>query len=141
MTSAVLDTNILASGTVSAINPPGQILNAWRDGKFLLITSEHIITELEHVFQKPYFQKYLANDQIQAFTDLLRNEALVIPITVKVHGVATHPEDDLTISTALSAHADYLVTGDQHLLHKVGKDYKDIKILTPKEFLPKLDLL
>ena len=43
MISAVLDTNVLASGTVSASNPPGLIMNAWRDGRFLLVTSDHII--------------------------------------------------------------------------------------------------
>src|SRR5258708_32089622 len=75
MISAVLDTNVLASGTVSALNAPGQILNAWRTGYFMLVTSEHIIKELKQVFQKPYFQKYITNDQIDAFIDLLRNEA------------------------------------------------------------------
>lgn len=42
MISAVLDTNILASGTVTAVTPPGQILDRWRDGQFELVVSEHI---------------------------------------------------------------------------------------------------
>ncbi|SRR5258708_4064495 len=135
MISAVLDTNVLASGTVSALNAPGQILNAWRTGYFMLVTSEHIIKELKQVFQKPYFQKYITNDQIDAFIDLLRNEALVTPITVKIHGIATHPEDDLTLATAVSARTNYLVTGDQPLLRKVGNIYQGVTLLTPNEFL------
>lgn len=138
MISAVLDTNVLASGTVSSMNAPGQILNAWRAGHFMLMTSEHIINELEHVFQKPYFQKYINNDQIGSFIDLLRNEALVIPITVKIHDVTTHPEDDLTLATAVSAKANYSVTGDQPLLHKIGNAYQGVTLLTPSDFLKQL---
>lgn len=138
MISAVLDTNVLASGTVTATTPPGQILDAWRAGQFELITSEHIIEELGQTFQKPYFKNHLNNSDIASFIDLLQNEAIVTPITVRIKGVATHPEDDLTIAAALSAKADYLVTGDQPLLHKVGNSYRGITILTPSDFLKTL---
>ncbi len=50
MIKAVLDTNILASGTVSAFNPPGKILDAWRTDQFELVTSEYILSELEPDF-------------------------------------------------------------------------------------------
>ena len=135
MISAVLDTNVLASGTVTAANAPGQILDAWHARKFELVTSAHIINELTRTFQKPYFRNYLTNQAVTNFIDLLQNEAFVTPITVKVQGVATHPEDDLTIATALSAKADYLVTGDQSLLNKVGDSYKGVVLTNPNDFL------
>ena len=135
MISAVLDTNVLASGTISAANAPGQILNAWHARKFELVTSAHIIDELTRTFQKPYFQKRLSSKATTNFIDLLQNEAFVTPIIVKVQNVATHPEDDLTIATALSAKADYLVTGDQSLLNKVGNSYKGVILTTPSDFL------
>ncbi|OGD95198.1 putative toxin-antitoxin system toxin component, PIN family, partial [Candidatus Curtissbacteria bacterium RIFCSPLOWO2_01_FULL_37_9] len=86
-------------------------------------------------FQKPYFQKRLSSKATTNFIDLLQNEAFVTPIIVKVQNVATHPEDDLTIATALSAKADYLVTGDQSLLNKVGNSYKGVILTTPSDFL------
>lgn len=135
MISAVLDTNVLASGTVTAATPPGQILDAWRAGQFVLVISEHIIEELSRTFQKPYFQKRLSSKAVANFIDLLQNEAFITPIVVKVQGVATHPEDDLTIATALSAKADYLVTGDQSLINKVGNSYKGVILTTPSDFL------
>ena len=135
MISAVLDTNVLASGTVSAANAPGQILDAWHARKFELVTSTHIIGELSRTFQKPYFQKRLSSKATANFIDLLQNEAFVTPIIVKVQNVATHPEDDLTIATALSAKADYLVTGDQPLLNKVGNFYQGVTLTTPIDFL------
>ncbi len=138
MISAVLDTNVLASGTVSAANAPGQILNAWRARKFELVTSQHIINELLQTFQKPYFKNRLTNQAITNFIDLLQNESFVTPMTVKVQGVATHPEDDLTIAAALSAKVDYLVTGDKLLLNKLGNSYQGVSITSPNDFLRNL---
>lgn len=141
MISAVLDTNVLASGTVSAFNAPGHILDAWRAGQFELITSEHILTELERTFQKPYFQKYIKSNQVNALMDLLRNEAFVTPIIVNIQSVATQPEDDIILAVAVSSKAEYLVTGDGPLLRKVGKSYQGIKLVTPNEFLKVLQQL
>lgn len=138
MISAVLDTNVLASGTVTAANPPGQILDAWHTGQFELVTSKYIIDELSRTFKKPYFQRRLSTKAIANLIDLLQNGSFVTPITIEVHGVATHPEDDLTISAALSAKADYLVTGDQQLLNKVGNSYRGVILNTPNDFLKKL---
>lgn len=135
MISAVLDTNILASGTITAATAPGQILDAWRDGQFELVVSVHIIDELERTLQKPYFQTHLKPSYTAAFFDLLQNEATIILITAHVQNVATHPEDDLTLATAVSAKADYLVTGDGPLLRKVGPTYQGVNLVTPQKFL------
>ena|SRR5258708_24946904 len=135
MITAVLDTNVLASGTVSASTSPGQILNAWRDSKFELVISQHIINELIRTLNKPYFQDRLDSSTISSFIDLLQNEAMVTPITVTIQGVATHPEDDLTLATAVSAQTDYLVSGDGPLLQKVGSTFQDVKLVTPNKFL------
>ena len=135
MISAVLDTNVLASGTVSAANAPGQIIDAWHARKFELVTSTHIIGELSRTFQKPYFKNHLTNKAVTNFIDLLQNEAFVTPITVQVQGVSTHPEDDWIVATALSAKADYLVTGDMPLLNKIGNSYKGVALTIPNDFL------
>ncbi len=138
MIKAILDTNILASGFVSFNHPnraPAQILHAWRDGLFELIVSEHILNELEKTFQDPYFQSRLSPEDINEAMILLRDEATVAPITVEVHEVATHPEDDLVLSATLSAKVDYLVTGDGPMLRKVGSSYQGVKLVTPNNFL------
>lgn len=135
MISAVLDTNTLVSGVVTAANSPGQILDAWRDGLFALVISKDILDELKHVFQKSYFQSRLSQEYVNSFIELLENEAILTPLAVKVSGVATHPEDDLILSAAVSAEVNYFVTGDGFLLRKVGKSYKEVKIVTPSDFL------
>src|SRR5512143_3308876 len=58
-------------------------------------------------------------------------------MTTPVTGVATHPEDDPILATAVSARADYLVTGDQPL-RRVGA-IANIPIISPADFVTILD--
>ena len=118
MIAAVLDTNVLASGIAGfahRASPPGQILRAWRHDLFELIVSEHILDELARTLQAPYFLRRLTHEQIAQVLVLLRSQGALTDITSQVHGVASHPEDDLILATAASAKADYLVTGDGKL--------------------------
>jgi putative PIN family toxin of toxin-antitoxin system len=135
----VLDTNVLASGLASFRNPASTVaalLRLWRLGAFALVTSEYILTELSNTLHRPYFRQRLTPQQINSAISLFRSEATITPTTAKVHGIATHPEDDVILATAVSAKADYLVTGDSKLQH-VGK-YNRVSILSPKRFLETL---
>ncbi len=67
---------------------------------------------------------------------LLRAAATVTPLTIEVAGVATHPEDDLILATAVASEAAYLVTGDRKL-RSVGM-FRDVAIISPREFLERL---
>ncbi len=132
MISAVLDTNILASGALKPSSIPGQILAKWRDGKFELIISQHIINELEETLSKPYFLNLLKTKDIDDFLDLLLSETTLTLITARIRDVATHPEDDLVLATAESGKASFVVTGDHGLQNL--KQFKDIKIVSPRTF-------
>jgi putative PIN family toxin of toxin-antitoxin system len=132
----VLDTNILASGAISAAGTVSRIIDAWRSGQFRLIVSAPILEELERTLQKPYFRRYLTEKQCSRFLKLLQRRATVSPITVSVHEIATHQEDDVILATAVSAKADYLVTGDSRL-EQVGR-YRGVVILSPRRFVETL---
>ena len=132
----VLDTNILASGAISAAGTVSKILDEWRSSQFRVIVSAPILAELERTLQKPYFRRYLTEKQSSRFLKLLQRRASVSPITVSVHEVATHQEDDLILATAVSAKADYLVTGDSKL-QQVGR-YRGVAILSPRRFVETL---
>ena len=135
MSSAVLDTNAIASGLAGFARPsstPGSLLRAWRTGAFTLVTSEVILAELARTLAKPYFARYLTAEQATRAIDLLRLEATLTPITMQVSGVATHPEDDLILATAASGRADYLVTGDRQL-RRLGS-FQGTIILSPGNF-------
>ncbi len=141
MISAVLDANTIVSGILGYHNPdsiPGEILRLWRKGIFTLAISKHIRDEVKDVLHKPYFAKHLTPQEISRIQALLQFQTKQVVITEEVGNIATHPEDDLVIATAVSAKANYLVTGDEPLLRKVGNLYQGVAILTPKDFLGKI---
>ena len=70
---------------------------------------------------------------LQRLRDLLEHETISRPVTVEVHGIATHPEDELVLATAVSAQADYLVTGDSQLQKLAA--YQGVTIVSRREFL------
>jgi putative PIN family toxin of toxin-antitoxin system len=133
---AVLDTNVLASGFVGLRRPgntPGQLIRCWLAGLFVCVASEHIRAELATTLNRKYFRNRFPASRISAITALVKRRATTVPLTEHVQGVATHPEDDLILATALSGQTEYLVTGDSKLL-KLGT-YRHVRILSPATFL------
>jgi putative PIN family toxin of toxin-antitoxin system len=138
MIRATLDTNVLAPGIITSpqtVN--GQIIQAWRENKYSLVLSEVILTELSRTLSQHYFSARLTAAQIEATVNLFRSEATIVPSIVTVAGVATHPEDDLILATALSGGAHYLVTRDEKMQEKV-QEYKGASVISPLVFLQRL---
>lgn len=136
MIRAVLDTNVIVSGLISyesADVPPSRILRAWVGGRFTVLSSGPILAEVERALDKQYFLARIPSEKRTAFVATLRTESESVVLTVHVSGVATHPEDDLVLATAISAQADYLVTGDRQLL-KLGS-FEGVAIISPAGFL------
>ena len=96
-----------------------------------------ILTELSRTLSQPYFSARLTAVQIEATINLFRSEATIVPSIVTVSGVATHPEDNLILSTVLSGRAHYLVTRDEKLQKKV-QEYKGVSIISLLVFLQRL---
>lgn len=140
MIAAVLDTNGLVSGLIGESRPtstPGELIRRWRARSFELVVSDHILAELTRTLTNPYFIRRLSVEVMADALDALRIDATMQPLTVSVNGVASHPEDDAVIATALSARCPYLVTGDKQLLSRVA--YHGTAFITPRQFLEVLD--
>jgi uncharacterized protein len=131
---AVVDTNTLASGALAFTgSPAAAILDAWREALFTLVVSSDILTELARTLAKPYFAARLAPEDVAAFLDLVNSTGLLVDVPGAITGVATHPEDDRILETAVAAGASYLVTGDKKLQHL--KEYEGVLIASPRQFL------
>lgn len=139
MRRAVPDANVLAAGFVQRDGLPAEVIDRWRGGEFEFAVSEHILGEVEHAWENPYYLSRFSVEQADRALALLRSRAIVTPISATVRGVASHEEDDLVLATAESAGADYLVTGDKALL--ALRSHKRPRILTPRKFLVALDRL
>ena len=123
---------MLASGAVGSTGTVREILDAWADEQFELVISDPLMAELRRTLQKPYFQARSSERRIRAFLTILAQDATRTPITAQVSGAATHPEDDRILATAVSAQADYLVTGDIKL-QRLGS-YRAVRIVSPRAF-------
>ena len=107
-----LDTNFLTSGLIAIEGGTiARIVDAWREGWFEVALSDHLYNELEESFTKSYFTDRVPADSITRYLAFVRSHAVFYPTTAVVVGVATHPEDDLVLASAVSAGAAYLVTG------------------------------
>lgn len=115
-----------------------RILDGWLSDVFDVILSETILTELERALANPYFADRLDAGGRRAYVSLVRSHALVIPETIAVGGIASHPEDDQILSVAVTGQVDYLVTGDKQL-QKLGT-YGGIPIIAPNTAIALLGL-
>jgi putative PIN family toxin of toxin-antitoxin system len=141
MIRAVYDTNIVVSGTLTpGLTPPSQIIDAVVDGRVTLVSSHILIDEYLDVLSRTKFVRRLA--AIGKTADELVSDYLhlveIIEVIAIPTAVAGDPDDDHVLACALSGHAEYIVSGDKHLLQL--KQYEDIQICTAREFLNVLDL-
>ena len=57
---AVLDSNVLISALISAGSPPDLIYRAWREKRFILVTSRMQLDELRRASRYPKLQKLVS---------------------------------------------------------------------------------
>ena len=131
MTAIVLDANVLAPGFVGTASASVRLIEMWRAGTFVLVVSDHLLSEVTRAFTDPYYGKRVSPERANQILSLLRSKALVTELTISVSGVATQPKDDLVLATALSGGADYLATRDKQLL-KLSQ-FRGVSILHPSD--------
>ncbi len=129
-TKVLLDTNVLISA-LGWNSKPKEIFQKCITGELKLITSLEQVDELREVMNYPKFN--FTEKQKESFISIILEIAGVVEITRKVKVIKDDPDDDVMIETALVGGADYIVSGDTHLLNL--KEFAGIKILTAKEFL------
>ncbi len=140
MLRAVIDTNIIVSGILSQKGAPAEILNAWRERRFLLVSSPAILLEVQAVLQYPRVRKkyLLVDEEIVQIIRLLEHDALLVPGGVDVAGsIPADAKDEMFLACALDGQANLIVSGDHHLLD-LGV-YQDIPIVSARQFLEHLE--
>jgi putative PIN family toxin of toxin-antitoxin system len=137
---AVLDTNVLISAILVSSGIPARILMAAFATVFSCFASDAIVGEVLTTLGRERVQRKYRLDPafISKARDFLESRPVLVQVTVSVSGVATHPEDDVILATAVSARADYLVTGDRQLL--ALQAFQGVQIVSPREFLAILGL-
>ena len=140
MMRVVLDANVLVSALISAKGAPAQILLHWQEGKLDLVASAPILGELERVLHYPRLQERydLPEELIQRFLQLLAQQAILVEREEALSVIERDPSDNRYLECAVAGEAEYIVSGDGHLLDL--KEYRGIQIFNPREFLALLKL-
>lgn len=129
----VLDTNVLVSALVYGGNPR-RILEVVVSGEIEMSISEPLVQELQDVLLREQFD--LSPQLVR--TALAEVSAVAQWVVPQKHHtlIEEDPSDDSVLDCAVEARADYLVTGDRHLLSL--KKCGNVKIVNPQQFLSEL---
>lgn len=135
MLKVVLDANIFVSALINPHGKPAQILNHVFENKIRLFTSPSIIEELERVLSYSRLMKRhgLEKEELKEFISDLLSIMSLVEEKKTIEVIMDDPSDNKYLSCALNAKADFIVSGDVHLLNL--KEYEGIRITTPAQLL------
>ena len=103
----------------------------FRNKEIELIISESIIEEIITTLRN--FKIILSEEDISNWKDIILENSLLVEPEEEIDIVKDDQDDNKFIEVAVMGKAKYIITQDNHLLNI--KEFREIKILTPKEFL------
>ncbi|MHB2037263.1 MAG: putative toxin-antitoxin system toxin component, PIN family [Nitrososphaerales archaeon] len=128
----VFDVNILVSALISEGKPKQLWLKAVH-GEFELVSSKGIIDDFVEVMGRSKFERYVDDGDMLDFVQALSATAKFVRTKSKFKIVKEDPEDDVILATAYDGDAEYVVSGDRHLLNM--KEFRGIKIVTADKMI------
>lgn len=134
----VLDANQFVSAVLVPVGRPAQVLQAWRAHRFELLLSPSIIREIRQVLLYPRLQSKHGWDarQVDDFLAGIVFAATIVFDEPVIRAVPDDPTDDKYVACALAGGANYIVSGDEHLLQL--ETYQGIRIVSPATFLSEI---
>jgi hypothetical protein len=126
----VLDANIYISSIFWKLGNPHKIVEKALDKKFEAFTTLEILQDVEKVMRRDFQEpEEMIKRQINL---ILTYTKIVVPKDVG-NIIKEDPNDDMILRCSARIDADYIVSGDKHLLNL--KEFRNTKIVSPKEFM------
>jgi putative PIN family toxin of toxin-antitoxin system len=131
----VLDANIYVSALISDKGNPAAIINSWLSGEFDILISQPILDELLRVTSYERIQnKYRKVKETRLeFAELIAKQGTWIEPVKTLSAVTRDKSDNVYLECAVEGEAQYIVSGDEHLL-ELG-EYQGIIVLSPASFV------
>jgi len=128
----VVDTNVFISSFFGG--NPRKIIDLWKTSEITLCLSKPIVDEYIEVLRRLGLQN---EKEIEELLGLFAHGFHVVftAKTPELHIVEKDPDDNMFIECAVALKAGFVITGDKAL--KAIKEYMNIKIVSPNEFLSK----
>lgn len=136
---AVVDTDVMAAGIFGpASSDAAELLDAFREGHFEIVTSPILIAELVGVLGRPAFERSTEDGRGRAILNSLVPALLVIEDIYDPPRATPDRNADLLVAVARAGGAQFVVSGDDSL---ASSFVRDMTIARPGEFLAALDVL
>jgi len=126
----VLDANIFISSFFWRGNPR-LIIERIIAGMDILYITKEILDEIEDVVSRPKF--HASAEEIEYYINSIEEIGNKIIVKQHIKNGSRDTSDNKYIECAITANADYIISGDIHLLEL--REYGTIKIVTPKDYL------
>ncbi|MFH0787136.1 MAG: putative toxin-antitoxin system toxin component, PIN family [Pseudomonadota bacterium] len=138
MTRLVLDTNVLVSAILNPRGKPAFILKLALRGVVELVISRAIIEEMNKVLHYPRLIKLLKKnrvsiEEIEAFIKNIDTIAEITKRELVLDLIKDDPTDNIILACAVEGGADFIISGDSHLLGL--ESFEEIEIVAPATFL------
>ncbi|MCL1971172.1 MAG: putative toxin-antitoxin system toxin component, PIN family [Candidatus Bathyarchaeota archaeon] len=134
MFRVVFDTNVLVSAMLSE-GKSHVLLRKAVSKKFTLVVSDLILEEFEDVIQRPKFR--FTVDEFGMMFEVLMQTVELVDVVSNFNVVERDFKDNMVLETAYDGKADFIVSGDDHLLSL--KRFRNINIVSVKEMLDYLE--
>lgn len=129
MMRVVVDTNIFISALMFG-GIPGTFLDLAFVKSFQLVTSPVLLDELDEKLRGKF---EVSPKDANLIRLRLEAAALIVEPDFSLKVIEDDPDDDRVLECAVAAKADYIVSGDRHLLKL--SSYRDIPIMTVRRFM------
>ena len=134
MIQLVIDINVFVSALISTRSIPALLLDE-AGKKYTLFISKEILGEVEEVISRKKFG--FSTQKISSAMEAIMSFSEIINPEIKVDVIKSDPDDNKILECAIACNAQYIVSGDSHLLDL--REYGSIKIINPKNALELLN--
>jgi putative PIN family toxin of toxin-antitoxin system len=138
----IIDANTLASGSVNPHPeaPTSLIYHELTGTRIEVIVCPELLAEVAGTLQKPYFLRRIGQRSVNDIVTGIANAGTMFADPMSPEPIISDPKDDYLVALARIAKAEFIITGDKHLLGHIGLEPPAINARNACELLGLIEL-
>ncbi|HLZ10762.1 MAG TPA: putative toxin-antitoxin system toxin component, PIN family [Chloroflexota bacterium] len=125
----VVDTNVIVNRFLSPSGVPAQLIAAWQQQSIDIVVTESILAESARALGYPAIKSRhgLKDNEIRAVIQEFARFSIVVVAEATGDRPSLDPDDDKFLDCAVAGEAQFIVSGDRHLLEL--HEYRGVRIV------------